>query len=402
MRILQVIPYFVPAWDYGGPLQVCYELSKELVRRGHKVTVFTTDALNAQHRTEQREEVIAGIRVRRFRNLSNSLAYKHNIFLSPDMFLSVKEWRSFDIIHIHEYRTLQNIIAHHYAKKHGIPYLLQPHGSLPRIMTKQGLKKLYDFLWGYRLLKDASRIIATTNTEAEQYEEIGIAKDRIEVVPNGIDLAEFDNPPGRGEFRKKWGINNNEKIILYLGRIHKIKGLELLTQAFAEIAREIGNIRLVIIGPDDGYLPSLKELIGELGIEDRVLLTGPVYRRDRLKAYIDADIYALPSFYETFPISVLEACACGTPVIVTDRCGIADIIDGQAGLAIPYDKNALFKAILALLSDNKAAQDFGNKGRLLVRERFNWNRIARQLEATYGELCGHPNLDKLQRTPASL
>ena len=387
MKILQVIPYFYPAWAYGGPLRNVYGLCKELVKRGHEVTVFTTDTLDSRNRAKETQEIIDGIEVRRFRNLSNTIAYRDKIFISPGMIFGLSNsLRNFDIIHMHEYRTLQNLIVHHFARKYGTPYVLQTRGSLPRIMTKQRLKQIYDTLWGYRLLRDASKVVALTQIEAEQYKSMGVSQDRIEIVPNGIDLAEFENLPQRGEFRKKWRINNSQKIVLFLSRIHKIKGPDLLARAFAALLRDFDNIKLVIVGPDDGYLPVLKKLIQELNIEEKVLFTGLLHGRDKLAAYIDADVYVLPSAYEIFGRTLLEACACGTPIIVTDRCGIADVIDGQAGLVVPYDKDALGKALRDILSDDQMRRQFGEKAKLLVREKFNWEKISQQLESIY-ESC---------------
>jgi glycosyltransferase involved in cell wall biosynthesis len=189
--------------------------------------------------------------------------------------------------------------------------------------------------------------------------------------------------PQKGEFRRKYGLDDNERVILYLGRIHKIKGLDLLARAFADLSKSLNDIKLVIVGPDGGYLPSLKKLVGELKIRNKVLFTGALYGQDKLEAYTDADIYVLPSFYETFPNTVLEACACGTPVVLTDRCGIADVINGRAGLVVSYDAGQLQQALLHILGDDELRRKFGEKGKLLVREKFNWEKIAEQVESVY-------------------
>ena len=154
MRILQVTPYFYPAWTFGGPVKAVYELSKELAKKGHDVTVYTTDALTRNSTQKSRFLNVNGVKVHYFRNVSNALAYGHKIFLSPGIFSLVKkEIRWFDIIHLHDYRTFQNLVIHHYARKHGIPYILQAHGSVLRIIEKQRLKKIYDMFWGYKILR---------------------------------------------------------------------------------------------------------------------------------------------------------------------------------------------------------------------------------------------------------
>ena len=387
MKILQVVPYLFLSWAGDNPtLAVTYNLSKSLLDQGHQITIYTTDALNKGRKLKYPTEPLNthGVKVYEFKSMGSKLGERHRICISPAMIpVMAKQIATFDIIHLQEYRTFQNIVAHYYAKKHKIPYVLQAHGALPRIMAKHRLKQVYDKLWGYRLLKDATRVIAITKIEAEQYKSMGVSEDKIEIVPNGIYLSEFENLPERGEFRRKWGINDSQKIILYLARIHKIKGPDLLAKAFAGLSKEIDDAKLVITGPDDGYLSSLKKLIADLEISDKVLFTGPLYGREKLKAYLDADVYVLPSAYETFPITVLEACACGIPIVVTDRCGIADVIDGQAGLVVPYEKEQLQHTLRHMLEDDKMRERFSKKGKLLVREKFDWEKIAEQVERVY-------------------
>ena len=381
MRILQVVPYFHPA--YGGPAVAVDYVTRELVRRGHEVTVYTTDTIDSGTRQKPRYLEIRGVKVRYFRNLSNSLAW-HRLSFAPGIIPQIrKEIKTFDVIHLQDYRNFQNIVIHHYARKYNVPYLVQARGSVVTFFQKGKLKRFFDAIWGRCILKDASKLIALTLAEVEQYKSMGISDDKIEIIPNGIDILTFEDLPKSGEFRAKYGLKDNQKIVLYLGRIYWIKGLDLLANAFADISRDLSGVKLVIVGPDDGFLPTLQKLIKELGIEEKVLLTGPLYGRDKLEAYVDADVYTLPSVYETFPNTVLEACACGTPVVVTDRCGIADIINGQVGLAIPYEKNQLSDAILRILSDDKIRQRFSLKGRALVREKFDWTRIVDQLEDVY-------------------
>jgi glycosyltransferase involved in cell wall biosynthesis len=390
MNILQVVSYFVPAQYYGGPARGAYEISRELMRRGHKVTVYTSDSLDARNRIQLppgNTIEMDGIKVRYFKNLSNWLGARHRLFLTTHYFSAVRDHlREFDVVHIHEYRTLQNIAVHYHAKRYNIPYVLQPRGSLGRMAPKQRLKQVYDALWGYKLLKDASKVLALTKTEVEQCKSMGVSEDKIEIIPNGIDVSAFGDLPKSGEFRVKYGLKDNQKIILYLGRIYWIKGLDLLANAFASISKDFSEAKLVIAGADDGYLPALKKAVKELEIEEKVLFTGPLYGKDKLEAYVDADVYILPSIYETFPMTVLEACACGTPVVVTDRCGIADIINGQVGLVVPHDRNQLSDAILRMLTDDKMRQQFGEKGKALVRQKFDWSKIVEQLEDVYQDV----------------
>lgn len=386
MKILQVYPYYYPAWNYGGVTRVVYEISKRLHKMGHDVTVYTTDALDSKSRVKVKSNptIINGVKTFYFKNLSNYLTYRHHIPLPLGMFLKIKnEVKRYDIVHLHGYRHMLNVIIHYYAKKFGIPYVLQAHGDLPRI-GKQRLKKLYDRVWGDRILKDASRVIALTKTEAEQCKKMGVNEDKIEIIPNGIDLSEYDNLPEKGGFRKKYKIKDDEKIILYLGRIHKIKNIDLLVRAFADLTKKLDTVRLVIVGPDDGFLATIKKQIKDLNIEDKVLLTGPLYGKNKLEAYVDADVYVLPSRYETFPNTVLEACACGTPIVKTEAEHKLRWIHKKVGYVVEYDdKKHLRDVIFKILSDEKLKRGFGEEGRRLVKERFSWTKITEKFEEVY-------------------
>ncbi len=377
MRILQVTNVLSPV--HGGSAEVPYQLSRELAKRGHQVTLYTSDS----KLKEEHLNLLPEIKISAFKTWLGSA----NLFLTPGIIKKAKEEvKHFDIIHMHSYRTFQNIAVYRYAQKNRISYVLQAHGSLPRIMSKKRLKLIFDNLWGYRLLENAAGVIAVTRAEAEQYRNMGVNEDRIRIIPHGINLSEFDTLPEKGMFRQKHGLDNNLKIILYLGRIHKIKGLDLLAKAFAELSQLSSDVRLIIVGPDDGYLRELQQLVRRLGIEEKVLFTGPLYGQEKLRAYVDANVYVLPSSYEIFGITILEAWACGIPVIVTDGCGLAHIIDGQAGLVMPYNKDRLRDALRRLLDDEKMGHEFGENGRLLVHNKFNWEKIAGEIESLYQQV----------------
>ena len=384
MKVLLVSATFPPR-QFGGMTASSHMLAKHLVKRGHKVAVYTTDIRDRQSRIPRAKgaQKIDRIEVHYFRNISNWLA-SQRLYSPLGMIAALrKELSQFDVIHLNEYRSLPSIIVHHYAQKYNIPYVLQAHGSLARVMSKQRLKKIFDLIWGYRLLQDATRLIALTPMEAEQYQSFGVDKAKIETVPNGVDLAEFEKLPPRGKFRKKHGLAPDQKMVLYLARLHKIKGPDLLIRAFAGVAPRLKDAQLVIIGPDEGYLPTLKELVKEMDVEGNIHFIGPLYGKEKLEAYVDADVYVLPSVYETFPVAAIEASACGIPVILTEYCGAAAMIDGQAGLVVGYDSDQLSDAILRMLSDEAMRQKFAERGKSLVREKFNWAKIAEQVERIY-------------------
>jgi len=396
MKILQVVPYFPPAYAFGGPVKVVYEISKELAKRGHEINVYTTDAkdLNTRLDPSSGKPIDGlkddGVKVCFFRNLTMISVKKFKLFITPEIILRMKEEaKVFDIIHLHEYRTFQNIVTAHYARRYDVPYLLQAHGSIPRIGSWRKLKWIYDVFIGHALLRDASKVIALSRVEAEQYRSMGVPDEKIAIIPNGIDLSEYANLPPRGAFKKKFSIPEDKKVILYLGRIHKIKGIDILIEAYAYLRKEMGckDAVLVIAGPDDGYLNEARALADSLGVSDSVMYVGPLYGRDKLAAYVDSDLCTLPSRYETFPMTLLEAYACGKPVVVSRVGGLEDLVkDGETGLLFePGNVKQLAKSIFNLLNGNDAAKEMGLKGKNFVRENFTIKKVVERLERVYKE-----------------
>jgi len=323
------------------------------------------------------------------RNLSLIPVKKFMLFITLALGLRArKEINKFDVIHLHEYRTYQNIVIHHYAKKYGVPYVLQAHGSLPRIIVKQRLKWIYDVLFGYRLLRDATKVIALNQMEAQQYEYMGVHEEKIVIIPNGINLSEYTDLPSIGSFKKKFNVSEDVKIVLCLGRIHWIKGIDILVKAFKDVVEEFEGIRLVIVGPDDGYLSEIKVLIRALKMEDDVLLIGPLYGRDKLEAFVNAEIYVLPSRYEAFGISVLEAYSCGIPVIASRVEGLSYlVIDSVTGLLFdPGNIKQLTSSILYLLNNKDEAREMGLRGMKFVKENFSIEKVVDMVEQTYYKL----------------
>lgn len=173
--------------------------------------------------------------------------------------------------------------------------------------------------------------------------------------------------------------------MLYLGRIHRIKGIDILVRAFAEVIEKLDNVSLVVVGPDDGYLGELEALIRVLKIENNVLIIGPLYGRDNLEAYVDADVYVLPSRYEIWGITVFEAMACGTPIILTENCGIAEHFKDKAGLVVKTDSLNLQEALLEMLM-NREKQKIFRENCKTVMQKFNISETVSRLEKVYEEL----------------
>jgi glycosyltransferase involved in cell wall biosynthesis len=388
MKILQVINSFPPAWATGGPAQMAYNISKKLVERGHEVTVYTGDVCDATSRMPRARHPTGmdGIQLYRFRNLSNMLAYK-NIPLTFGMALALRSnVHKYDVVHAHLYRCTQSIFVHRYACKRNVPYILQPRGGLPLLLGKGRLKLVFDKLFGHSIVKDASKIIASSRFESDQFQDVFVdfPLDNVIYLPNYVDLRTYEHLPETGQFRRKHGIDKTAKIVLFLSRIHEIKGADLLVAAFSRAKLAVDfPVKLVIAGPDGGYTRTLKSLAKELEVDDDVVFPGPLYEREKLEAYVDADVFALPSRYESFGNVVLEALACGTPVIVTNNCGVSEWIGSNVGFVIEYDQIQLCEALKAILQNEQLAKRFGKDGKKLIKREFDWEKGILGLEKLY-------------------
>src|SRR5947208_2455227 len=189
MRIGFIIPYFYPAFEYGGTPRVAYEFARWLVRRGHDVKVLTTDSAGAKRIDKNSVAMIhdsglEGIQVFYYPNLSNCLAYKCRLFLPLRLFQNIsRHLGSVDVVHIHEFRSLLSVAAHSALVRLRIPYVLSPHGGLQHL-GKAKLKSVFDRLWGQKILKDAAAVCTVSELEMDDAREFGIEDEKLYLLPN--------------------------------------------------------------------------------------------------------------------------------------------------------------------------------------------------------------------------
>ena len=378
MRILNIIPYFYPAWAYGGTCRAAWELARALVRKGQSVVVYTTDALDERSRSTPLSVVVDGVEIHRVRNISNYLAWRRAFFPLGFGNKLQKSLRDADVVHLHEFRSYQNAIALPYMVRTGVPFVLTAQGGLPRIMGRNTLKILYDRNFGARILSSAARLHALNELEREQFIDLGVDPQRIAILPNGVDLDQYQSLPSFTGFRARFDIPEEAPIILFLARVNKIKGVDFLVSSFNMLREVYPDAVLVIVGPDDGYLQEVKHQVQVLGIEKQVRFTGYLDGDDKLQAYQAASVYVLPSAYEMFAITLLESLACGTPIIATDRCGLADFVrQNDLGSIVNYgDVKGLKTEIVRILGHPVDVERRADYGREYVLKHFGWDRIA--------------------------
>jgi len=299
-----------------------------------------------------------------------------------------KEISNFDIIHMEANRLLLSIKCSSWANKMEIPYVISVFGNLavPNNPLLRTLKALFDYFWGRRLISGARTLLVQTPHEVASclpYHPTGKIVDML--LP--VDLTAFECLPPRGIFKNKYGIDTAKGTILFLGRIHKYKGLRLLVETFAQLLKQGRNYHLVIAGADQGYKMSIVKLVMRLGIAGMVTFTGPIFGKDKLEAYVDADVFvATPTVYEETSLATLEACACYTPVIVTDHNAIPWLEEYEAGFQIRHNKVQLGEALVSILDDNSLRKTMGQNARRLVEEKYALASVTDRLENLFVEI----------------
>ena len=257
MHVLQVTPYFPPTWAYGGIPRIVDGLSRALVQAGHRVTVLTTDVLDATDRVSlDTDRMHHGVRVLTVRNWSNQAAYRHQLFTprgTMDALNCIEE--PVDVIHLHGHRHILNNIAVKWARVRRIPYVMTANGTLLRHERKVGAKWIWDRLVSGGIPDGASRLIAVSAADVSRHRTAGIAQERITRIPNGLDLGEFQSLPDRGEFRARHRLGPGP-VVTYLGRVSPRKGVEHLVRAFQGGA--LKPAQLVVAGNDMGALDTVQ------------------------------------------------------------------------------------------------------------------------------------------------
>ena len=334
MRIAFVIPYFAEAWEYGGPPRSAYELALGLARRGHIVKVLTTDTggrvrLSPRQRVDISTAGHENLRIRHYRNISNRLAFRNRLFIAPGLSVNIrKDLAGYDVVHIHELRSMTSVSAYRAALDLRLPYVVSPHGGLRRL-GKGSLKTVFDLLWGRSMLGRARALLAVSKLEVDQASGFGVNKDRIRILPNPVRPESYRDLPDRGTFREKWQIKT-PKLVLFLGRLNQIKGADLLVRAFAGLGSEA---HLVIAGPDDGEEAALRKQVAAERY-GRVTFVGFLDHAAKLAALVDSDVCVVPSRNEIFGMVALESLMCETPVVMSSACGLATELDGRPGVSV--------------------------------------------------------------------
>jgi glycosyltransferase involved in cell wall biosynthesis len=384
MRILHVCPFFVPAYGFGGLVKSVHELCRTLVRKGHEVTVITTDC-DLEGRLgvpKDRFVTVDGIEVK------YAPILLRRGFVSPAQVRCVRrEVGRFDLVHIQGIYYWGTVAAARLAVSSGRPYVISPRGMLLRnaIAMKGSFRKhLFIELMVRRVLKNAAAIHYTAEGERLHSQDLGF-RSRTVVVPNGIEPAEYLPPRGENPLLARFPHLAGKRIVLYLGRLDPKKGLRLLVDAHARLVASGRRVHLLIAGPDSRkYAEVIRARVAECGLKGHVDFAGLLTGDEKLCALHMADVFVLPSYSENFGMAVLEALCCGKPVVVTEEVDLAPyILKYQAGMVTACEAEGIADAIAHLLDHPEKSSSMGRNGRQLVEERFTWDTVADEMLDVY-------------------
>jgi len=386
MRILCLLPVYHPAAQFGGFVSCTHNLNRALVEQGHEVEVYTTNAGNAKVPINQ-QVIVDGVKVTYFSYFAffdflTSIGWH----FSPKMAQEIKkQLPKFDYVIINVIWNYPTLVAAKWCRKYRIPYIIEPHGALyPYAMHKKYWKKVVYFnLFVRNILKRASAIFYTTHDELlKTHHYLGL-KNRAVIVPNGLHLAEFNNLPIKSDLIDSYPQLKNKRIVLYLGRMHQKKGLDLLIKAFAQLTKEEKNIFLLIVGNDEGgYIRKVHRWIKAENITDKVLFTGLLIGREKLAAYCGSDVFVLPSYNENFGMTVVEAMACGVPVVISDQVGLYEEVKrGKAGIITKCNVQSIVTGIKSVLDNHTRSHDLSIRGKNMVKRYYDIRTVATKFVA---------------------
>jgi len=391
MRVLHVLPSYLPAVRYGGPVIATHGLCRALVRAGCDVSVFTTnvDGESISPVPIEKPVMLDGVSVRYF-----PVPRLRRLYYSPAMGRALnEECAGFDVLQLHSVFLWPTWAAARAARRAGIPYLVSPRGMLVQdlIARKSALlKRAWIALIERRNLERAAGIHVTSRLEALELQRFGLALPALHEVPNGVDAAGGEGGADALPAEVETLLGSGRAVILALGRINWKKGLDRLIPALARLPEAI----LLIVGNDEeGHIFALRDVARREGVSDRLAFAGPVFGSAKAALYRRASVLALASYSENFGNVVLEAMAEGCPVVVTPEVGAAPIVEELGGgLVVQGNPQALAEGLQKLLRDPALRAAMGKRAGDLLRVKYSWDAVAGRMMEVYRQAMAVPRL----------
>lgn len=368
LNILQITPFYPPGFAFGGPTHVSGSFARSMQLIGHQVTTITSNR-NGDDYSDVPEDILeeAGNKTIYCETKRGRFLFSHNLIGVIKKYI-----KSADVVFINSQWNYFFRVGCKLAYKYNLPYILRPAGIFNpwAISYKKWRKKIWWELFDKKNYERASAIIALTADEATQIRNMGIYN-RVEIIPNGVNLDDFEESLTREEIELRFPQLKGRRWLLFMGRLHPIKGVDLLIAAFAELRRRFPDVMLVLAGPNEGnYRSVIDQQLKELGIDEDICFTGMVSGALKNGLLKHSEIFCLTSYSEGLPVSVLEAMACGLPVVVTEECHIPEIKEYNAGIVVEKDHKKIASRISLILSDYNGFNRMKKNAKRLIEEKF--------------------------------
>ena len=383
MRILHVTPSYFPAVTFGGPVKSVHLLNKSLVENNVEVDVFTTNAgIKSEDQIKLKEwHKIDGVNVKYF-PYNGYIHYNFSLSLFRELLGAVGKYDLVHITAVWNFPVLAAVIA---CKKNNIPYIISPRGTIyPETIELKSklIKNIYLTLFGRYCLNNAAAIHYTSFDEQQKVSGSLRLKAPSKIIMNGLDLS---NDLVNIENDDIILLFSKSKYILFMGRLTKKKGLDILIDAYSEVVKVYPDVKLIIAGPDnENYKKELIKRCNKYGIGNNVVFPGMLEGKVKEEAYKKALMFILPSYSENFGMTVAEAMSLKTPVIISDRVGIYYIVkEYNAGIVVRPNKEDLLDAIELLLNYKEKKEEITSNALRLVEKEFNIFNISRQFKDLY-------------------
>ena len=380
MKVLQVVPSLAPEW--GGPVKVVNELAGALEAIG-----VSSEIISAQGRRVGNPETVTNdIPIHLFETGPLARLWTaHTPGLKKTLARKIPD---FDLVHIQELWHYPGYIASKIARSRNVPYIVTIHGELNEwnLQQKRLKKQIYMTAIQRGILQKSAALHAITQVESNRIRQLEI-ETPVAMIPNGIHTEEFENLPDRSQFVSRYPELENRLIVLFLGRIQQKKGLDILAQAFGNLARTRHDVRLVVAGPDeDNTLTEIKTILKSQGALEKAVFPGMLTGEQKLEALSAADIFALTSYSEGFSVALLEALSAGLPLVITDECNFPEVGDSRAGFVVRPNDSETTSALMSLLDSADLRREMSENARRLVRSNYTWERIAEKMFTLYGNV----------------
>ena len=392
MKILQVISQLS---DFMGDSGQVLRIAHELQQLGHEVNIVTTDGdpFDSEENSKKYQET----RKKLLENQNNVVEINgipvyvlHCTCASLGMYslnatkLAKKIVRDFDIIHIYSWYHHIGFIFSKIAGKYNIPFFISMWGTLQPDAHKfhKYKKTLADIIYTKKIIKQATGLHSIGNSETNEYIKWGCDPKKIHHIDNGVVLEDFEIKKNT-QILKKLQIDNS-KFLLYLGRIHEKKGIELLIQAFKKVTNTFDDILLVITGSgDENYITKLKDKVKLLGLQEKIIFAGFVSHDEKLELLKNAKIFVLTSYSDIHPRAIQDALTMGLPVVFTKVCDYPEIDEYSAGISVGLDVELIYNALKKLLNDEQTLKSYSQNAKKLIREKFLLSEQVKKFEKLY-------------------